>query len=235
MAYDGQTINDLDPNKPDGSVEYGNILDDAIREIKRCIKNSAVEQITFPYGNSSEAPQLAAGAIYLDTERHAILSSIDGVHNEIATTWIEPGTKMLFAQNNVPYRWTFVDTWHDRTIMITSNLNQGGYESGSWVITGLTNDWEPEHGHLIPPHDTTYATNIPIPNWRQVVYAVNDDNSGWSSEHHLRVDEGGCTEGQHCHYIEEWHTANNGGHTHTIRSDGNWRPAFLGVICCRKI
>lgn len=39
MAYDADHIADLDVTKPDGSTEYVNALDNAIREVKRAVKN----------------------------------------------------------------------------------------------------------------------------------------------------------------------------------------------------
>lgn len=46
MAYSGVTISDLDVNKPDGSTEYVNCLDNAIRELKRAIKTDQNERVT---------------------------------------------------------------------------------------------------------------------------------------------------------------------------------------------
>jgi hypothetical protein len=242
MAYNGNYISDLDINKPDGSVEYGNILDDAIRETKRSIKNSfeAEHYSDYPtvhkfrYGNTASEGTLRKGQLYFNTEKQAIITSIDGTNNIVATTLIPSGTKALFVQNSAPNGWTFVDTWHDRVIQITSNINEAGTTGGNWVITGLTNTSEGNHNHPVPAHDTTYITHIPAPSWRQNNYTIQDDHPSWDDTHHISVDAGGNLEGQHSHRVEQQDTSIKGLHTHGINSNGQWRPAYLKVICCSK-
>ena len=45
MAYEGNYIADLDETTPDGTVEKSHVLDNAIREVKRALKNMELDHI----------------------------------------------------------------------------------------------------------------------------------------------------------------------------------------------
>lgn len=45
MAYEGNYISDLDETKPDGTVEKPHVVDNALREIKRALKNMQLDHI----------------------------------------------------------------------------------------------------------------------------------------------------------------------------------------------
>ncbi|RLA91573.1 MAG: hypothetical protein DRG20_00920 [Deltaproteobacteria bacterium] len=142
---------------------------------------------------------------------------------------------MLFVQNTAPIGWTFINTWNDKAIMITSVEADGGSTGGDWEISGLSMDSQGAHTHTTPAGD--YVEKISHraskPSWASDTYTVEDEDDSWDGNH-IQVAGGDTLEGQHGHYIASMTTSENGAHTHNISHDGNWRPAYLLVICCEK-
>jgi len=230
MAYDGNYIDDLDEGRPDGSVEFGNIVDDAIREIKRAVKNCFKAEHhgdssgahKFPFGNTANRPTGASGRIYINTEKLAIEYYDGSSWKEIADRF-PSGTKLLFPMSTPPLGWTKTDAWNDRVIMITSG-SDGGTTGGQWAITGLTY----RHYHLT---NIDHNHTVSVDGWLDgfdLQYCSSDYCIPYKTNKLLTTTtDGGTKESTYGYNV-------NDERDDTVKSDGSWRPAYLKVICAKR-
>jgi len=231
MAYDGNYIDDLDEGRPDGSVEFGNIVDDAIREIKRAVKNCFKAEHhgdssgahKFPFGNTANRPTGVSGRIYINTEELAI-EFYNGTDWQKIADRFPSGTKLLFPMATPPVGWTKVTTWDDVTIIITSG-SDGGTTDGQWAITGLTF----RHYHTV---DTRHTHTVPVNGWLDGYELQSCDSDyciPYKTDQTLTTTQAGAVDTE-----SSWPLKTGGMQDDNVSSDGLWRPAHLKVICAEK-
>lgn len=249
MAY----LSSIDENKPSGSSEKVSALDDRIRECRGAVKNTVAAEHhldsgahKIPFGNTANRPTGKDGRLYINTQ----LSQLEYYDSswKVAANAIPAGTKMLFVQNSAPTGWTFVSTWNDKVIMVTSTLADGGSTGGNWTISGIQSagahqhDAAGAHKHLFMPVGVT-GSGV-----REFAIKLKDNMSNWpfgytSSGGHNMLNK--VYTGEHfddeADFSDTWlyteqtgshQHASAGGHTHSF--DSTWRPAYLSVIVCEK-
>jgi len=240
MAYDGNYIDDLDEGRPDGKVEFGNIVDDAIREIKRAVKNCFKAEHhgdssgahKFPFGDTLSRPTGVQGRIYLNTEKNTI-EYYDG------TEWkyigdFPSGTKLIFPMDTPPVGWTKITDWNDVTIIITSG-SDGGTTGGDWHINGLSTSSAGSHQHGAAGEHY---------HWLPIYRAQNDSRCLAVTGAHYRTISDGAVgafgfETTSRYQVGTYDAGSHqhpaaGAHTHSLSHDGSWRPAHLKVICAER-
>lgn len=120
---------------------------------------------------------------------------------------IPSGTNMIFVQPAVPAGWTLRTDLNDHLIRV--NSAGGGGTGGSWTITGITGA-----GHALtiaemPSHDHGMGTNTFISTAPGALAA-----SGTVPLSQVTFQPMG----------------GNAAHSHTVASDGSWRPAFVDSV-----
>ena len=147
------------------------------------------------------------------------------------------GTKMLFYQDTAPTGWTIQNALDDKVVYITKGSVAGGetgggaHSTGSWTISGLsgashtlTTSEVPAHTHFTAG-DESVASGSALDNTAPMVREYNIITaaayslvkSTLSATIGLTSSSGG-----------------GGGHTHTVSSDGTWRPAAYCCIIAEK-
>jgi hypothetical protein len=138
-----------------------------------------------------------------------------------ASVTFPSGTKMSFYQDTAPTGWTIQDTLDDKLVYITKGSAAGGqaggtvHPSGTWTVSGisgashtLTVAEMPAHTH--PQQSTTILNQGGGP---PAVGAVAGT-----------LFQGGVTQS----------TGGGEGHSHTVSSDGTWRPSAYCFIIAQK-
>ena len=118
------------------------------------------------------------------------------------------GTRMVFDQDAAPTGWTRDTTINDRVIRIVSGSRVHG---GSWTISGLTVDSHALTIAQMPSHAHGWGT---------------DAGAGGVGGAGLLV----CGTSQ----CVTSSVGGDGGHTHGLTADGNWRPSQRDMIIASK-
>lgn len=132
-------------------------------------------------------------------------------HNAInATPAFPAGTSMVFVQSAPPAGWTLNPVLTDCTIRLVNDGFSGGTVGGSWTMTGLTAaDHALSIGEL-PAHSHT----------EQIGVSGGGGFSAWTvAADGLLANAGYDTQ----------QTGGGAGHSHTISSDGSWRPLYVNA------
>jgi hypothetical protein len=87
MAYNANLAADLDVTKPDGTVEFPSVLDDAIREVKRAVKNDVGTRLA----------ALEPAVTSLDTRTDALEPRMDSAETRLNN--IEPRLAAVEVQH----------------------------------------------------------------------------------------------------------------------------------------
>ena len=220
--YTGNRIGDLDENTPDGAIEPPSNFDNAIREIKRALKNLVLDDaqdIPSKSGNAGKLLQVKSdesgfeyvpGIPALSGNSGKVLT-VNTSEDQLEWDDVFPsGTQMIFYQADPPPGWEIVNVTNG-VLLYVDNDNGGTAKSGgTWTIGGLTADshhhsisTDGRHNHLIPYGDyigpgSTYGK-----------YTADD-----GSHNH-----GGVT----------------GNTTVNVSSDGSWRPPGYNCIIARRL
>lgn len=179
------------------------------------------------------------------------LLQLDGdaaIPSSIGWKAIPSGTKMVFYQATAPTGWTQDTSINDRVLRVVSG--EGGGTGGSWIISGLSTESAGSHSHTVnshthstPDHTHTLATDANVNYWtrdsdrRVTLFSgylhVANHSSDPSKEATLvkssTTSGGGGTTGS-----ASPGTDSQGSHTHTISSDGSWKPPYLDIIIATK-
>jgi hypothetical protein len=121
---------------------------------------------------------------------------------------IPSGSKMLFIQDTVPTGWTLDVSANDRVIRVVDVEASGGVEGGSWTISGISGDGHELSISEMPSHTHSIRGGTRI-----------FDPSGFSDTIGVSTVQSGATGG-------------GAAHTHTVSSDGTWRPSYINAIIC---
>lgn len=162
---------------------------------------------------------------------NALQSVIAILENRVGITGDEPiiaTTKMLVYADTAPANWTIDDTLNDALVFITDSKvgsQTGGipHSTGSWTVSGLTNNNESSHTHQVAAHSHTGATG----------YATLTGSPGENYFETYSI----TGANYHYHTISSQAAASSGAgtsHTHTVSSAGTWRPAAYNFILCTK-
>ena len=164
MAYTGTNVKDLDITKPDGASEYGNILDDAIIEVKTVFKNTqsittATDNITLDATHSfvilNKATAISATLPTASDIASATFTKEYRIKNIGAGTGTVTGTVTLngtatvnptLAQYDEIYIWTDGTTYYGMLFAEAATANtvvmrdSSGYVLGSAIGLGMTDE-----------------------------------------------------------------------------------------------
>lgn len=122
-----------------------------------------------------------------------------------------PGTKMAFFQATAPTGWTQDETINDKVLRAVSSA--GGGNGGNWTFSGVTVGGHALTAAELPEHHHSYNQSLTISGGPIAGTGVYEANKAAANT----TDTGSGQE-----------------HTHSLASDGNWRPAYIDVIICTK-
>lgn len=101
MSYNATHLKDWDITDPEGSTESPNILDDAIKEIKKCVENSVcAEAVT--YTTASPTGTVSDGLVLLDTTSNAVdytLNEADEGPKIVIISWLQGSNTATISRN----------------------------------------------------------------------------------------------------------------------------------------
>jgi hypothetical protein len=223
----------INPATPPGT-EDRSLGDDRIRELKRAINdifgipdatniNNALMAVTASglrstYYQDAGSDPVVAGEIRRNAGN---LRYHTGTQVVTLGEAFPSGTRMVFDQDTPPTGWTRDTAIDDRVVRIVSGARVHG---GSWTISGLSNSSEPNHQHTGSLDFATQGTPPAGSCW-----------VGLRSDPYMRFSTSGTFTGQgETVPARTFTTAAAGGHTHTISSDGSWRPPTRDMIVAVK-
>jgi len=262
MAYNGNRIADLDVNKPDGSTEYPAVVDDAIREVKRALKNLEIDEsndVPSKSGNSGKALVVKSdesGFEYIDYKLGSLLDveSPSGHGDEFLKVkpdetgfeyagFFPSGTCMLFYNETAPPGWSIKsDGITNGNLVYIDNQNGGTQKSGgTWTISGLSGG---SHSHGAGSYKAASHNH-------QWYYCTGGTNRGKtydsdgslmspgyaaSGEYRIEYDNNHDAINVDCYTskVSPSVTGTSGSATVPISSNGSWRPPGYNFIIAEK-
>ena len=159
----------------------------------------------------------------VDAEFSAISTAISS-KQEASSTIIPVGSIMLFIAKSVPSGWSLVNTWNEKSLVLSSSItSSNAYTTGgSWTI-GTT---QLSMSGTLESH--THTDNL-------AVVAANHGIAVGDGTHSLVP--GGNTHG---HNLSGSVSNYSGTQNQTVNpangtmANGNWRPAYVEIIACSK-
>ena len=181
-------------------------------------------------GTGTDAPQLEAGDVLFDPTPSIAADNVqDAIVDVDSRTGIfQSGVKMIFCLATAPGGWTQDTSVDDKVLRVVSGV--GGGTGGSWDhATGLGMNNQGSHSHTITSGGThDHSGHVPT----DVVYHKGQGTypgTSWAFSNHGHHSIVVGAAGSHNHS-----TYSNGGHTHTMSSDGSWRPSYVDIIIAVK-
>lgn len=195
-----------------------------------------------PTGNLSAKPSVQVGDFYLATDKGQLVIGKDGSNWTLGGD-LQYGTRITVVQATVPSGFTLVTGFDDKVLVGEDTAGQGGDTGGSWTISGLSNDTVATHTHVGGSHNHTIPTHTHVISGSTTAPTANvatDNGTGGGDPdgphvHNIAFDSQASTAGT---YVgaggDSATTTAEGSHSHTISSDGNWRPAYVKVLVISK-
>lgn len=139
----------------------------------------------------------------------------------VAVQFIPSGMIAMFAKA-CPDGWTRFDLLDDRVALGASSYT--GSPSGSWQINGLSVGEAGEHAHTSSAHSHGAGGLTANPLTTRAGY--QSVGGTWTPKDTPTIS------GQTADATVS--IQNAGKHAHPVSSNGNWRPAYLGIVYCEK-
>lgn len=214
-----------DKDKPAGTDKLRD-SDDMIRANWSALEDAIGRNHNFPGDEGVDAgehtvvelqdqagdPETPADIISLYNNANELFYRLQNNGDIIPVQTFPSGTKLLFPQPAAPTGWTFVAENNDRVLINQDIEANGGTTAGSWTISGVTVDGHqlttaemPSHTH--PTGKTSFGDSVPYETYllQTAPYTGSTQSTGGDQQHN-----------------------------HGLTADGDWRPAYLGVITCTK-
>ena len=150
---------------------------------------------------------------YQDSSGRVVqLTNIGSVSGPAAPI-IPAGTNMPFMQAAVPAGWTLRTDLNDQLIRVSSTT--GGGTGGSWTMSGVTIGSHVLTVAELPSHDHGLSTQQLVATTAgTLVYAL--------------------VAGTVAGLVSGTSVGGGAGHSHTVASDGTWRPAYVDCVVGTK-
>ena len=141
---------------------------------------------------------------------------------------------MVFVQDTIPAGWTLDNAIQDAVIRIMNDESLANVLSGTWTITGVSDNPLALDEDQIPVH----FHNMLGASGDDSIETLNDrgpigsnDGGGSGGTNPFAAEESGVRENFGSNHTTP---SDNDPHQHGITSDGTWRPFNVTAIVCTK-